>query len=600
MARTITILPEHLAGKIAAGEVIQRPASAVKELLENSIDAGAKAVTVILKDAGRTLLQVIDDGCGMSEEDAAVAFQRHATSKIATEEDLENIRTLGFRGEALASIATVAQVELKTRQRSADVGIRVRIEGGVLLDVTETAAPPGTSIAVKNLFYNTPGRRKFLKTDATELRHVADVVQRAALSHATLAVNFISDDETILALKPGSPRERLADIFGENLSKGLIEFSETPEAVTIGGFLGRPDFARRSRIEQYLFMNGRPIVNRSLNHAVFQAYEHLLEKGSFPFFVLSITIDPAKVDVNVHPTKTEVKFADEQSVYRAVAAAVRKALSASDLIPLTVTREGISRGPRGQVAASPLGLRFATGSVRDAALPRQWEQLFQGGPPSGGTAPSEGSPPGAASPGEQEAGGAPRLSADIPLWQVHNKYILLPTEGGVMIIDQHAAHERVLYERTVERFNDHRAKSQQLLFPHTLEMPPSDAQLVRQLLPLLEDLGFTLKIFGKTTIIIDGVPIDVRPGEEKTILGGVLDLYKEDEGRVTLEPRERLAKSFSCRAAIKAGDPLRQEEIRSLLDQLFATELPFVCPHGRPVIVKLSMAELDRRFGRSA
>lgn len=600
MARTISILNESLAGKIAAGEVIQRPASAVKELLENSIDAGAGAVSVILKDAGRILIQVVDDGRGMSSEDAAVAFHRHATSKIATEEDLENIRTLGFRGEALASIAAVAVIELKTRERSSDVGTKVRIEGGVLLDISETTMNPGTSVAVKNLFYNMPGRRNFLKSDPTEFKHAADVIQRMAISHASMTVNFISGDETIFALKPSSPRERLAEVFGENLSAGLVEFSETHQMVSVEGFLGRPDFARRSRIEQYLFLNGRPIVSRSLNHAVFQAYEHLLEKGSFPFFVLFLTIDPRTIDVNVHPSKMEVKFADEQSLYRIISASVRKALSSSDLIPVAGSREGSSRGDARTQQGTSLGLEFKTGSVREGGLPRHWEQLLQGSPQSVETTATAPPAQGQASHSAAISPGAAPSQTGIQPWQIHNKYILLPTEEGVMLIDQHAAHERVLYERTVARFTEHRVKSQQLLFPHTIEMTPAEVALVGQLLPLLEELGFSLRIFGTKTVIVDGVPLDVRPGEEKTILRDVLDLYKEDDGRVTLEPRERLAKSFSCRAAIKAGDPLKQEEIRTLLDQLFATEVPFVCPHGRPVIVKLSLAELDKRFGRSS
>ncbi|MBI3765483.1 MAG: DNA mismatch repair endonuclease MutL, partial [Ignavibacteriales bacterium] len=324
MSQTIKILPPTLADKIAAGEVVQRPAAAVKELIENSIDAQANSITVIIKDGGKSFIQVVDDGTGMSPEDASLAFARHATSKISTYEDLENIRTMGFRGEALASIAAVSLVEMRTRQHSDEIGTRVRVEGGAVLETSEVATNPGTSITVRNLFFNTPGRRNFLKGDNTEYKHIYDVIQRVAISHPNLSMRFVSDGEDILQLHPSTSQERLRELFGEKLEQSLFAFREETELAVISGYLGKPEFARKGRTEQYIFLNNRYVLNRSISHAVFQAYENLLEKGSFPMFVVFLTIDPHRVDVNVHPSKMEVKFADESSMYRFILASVRK------------------------------------------------------------------------------------------------------------------------------------------------------------------------------------------------------------------------------------------------------------------------------------
>jgi DNA mismatch repair protein MutL len=597
MSRTIHILPPLLANKLAAGEVVQRPASAVKELLENSIDAGARSITVIIKDAGKALLHVIDDGEGMSPDDALLAFERHATSKIGTYEDLENIRTLGFRGEALASIAAVGQVELRTRQGSAEIGTRVRVDGGIVIESAGDATQPGTSIAVRNLFYNTPARRHFLKSNNTEFRHIVDVVQRMAIAHPNMSIKLVSDEETIFNLHSAPLPERIQDLFGEKLFQTVFAFEEANELARINGFLGKPNFARKSNIEQYLFLNKRYVVNRAINHAVLKAYENLLEKGTFPFFVLFLEVDPHHVDVNVHPSKMEVKFEDEGSIYRFVLSSVRKALAAHDLIPSVSMSVGDShevmaglrfqQRPSGQRSG---GWRELLVGVSSTAQPEQTDSVQVDRQPLDGSMNLATVRPDVAQ-GERTS---------MHVWQLHNKYIVLPTENGLMIVDQHAAHERVLYERAVSRFDATNSASQQLLFPHTIEMTSGDAALVQELLPHLERLGFRLKLFGATTVIVDAVPIDVKPGKEATILQEMIDLFKEDEHGVKLEPREKLAKSYSCRAAVKAGDPLNTSEMHSLLDQLFQTEIPYVCPHGRPVIIKMSLDELDRRFGRTS
>jgi DNA mismatch repair protein MutL len=604
----IKVLPPSIAGKIAAGEVVQRPASVAKELVENSLDANANSITVIIENAGKTLIQVVDDGDGMSPEDAVLAFERHATSKISTYEDLENILTFGFRGEALASVAAVSQVEMRTRPVSAEVGTRIRIEGGVMIEIADDAMPKGTAISVKNLFYNTPARRNFLKSNPTEFKNLFDGVQRIALSHPEIGFKVVSDGETILNVRRSTLEERMKEIFGEKLARSVFFFEQEGEYASCSGFLGKPDFARKTRAEQYLFLNDRTIQSRSLGHAVYNAYENLLEKGSFPFFVLFLTIDPKKVDVNVHPSKMEVKFADDQGMYRFVMSSVRHALGSHNLIPDMGMREHSETGDN-------MRLQFFRKEELSNARPGDWRELLKGR--SSGTADvgkdnfperdrkdSDFTPRSKPSDsGQTKIAGFAGLDGAVRFWQVHNKYIVVPTSDGLMLVDQHAAHERVLYERAVERFDRTHSKTQNLLFPQTLELPPGDAALVKQMLPILEGLGFQLKVFGANTVIVDGIPIDVKPRDEETILQRILDLFKETgeggEGDVKLEPRERLAKSYSCRAAIKAGDALSDPEIRSLLDQLFASKLPFVCPHGRPVIIKLSLSELDRRFGRT-
>lgn len=610
LTTTIAILPEHLANKIAAGEVVQRPESVVKELVENSIDAGAKTISIVIKEGGKSLIQISDDGMGMNEEDAVMAFARHATSKIKSYEDLETVRTLGFRGEALASIAAVAHVELKTRRAADDVGTLVRIEGGDVREQSKTSAQPGTTITVRNLFYNTPARRHFLKSNNTEFKHIYDIVQRVALSHPEMAIEFTSDGERLLDVKATSLEERLKNLYGERHFETLIPVREETELLSLSGFIGKPDFARKSRVDQYLFLNKRFIVNRSINHAIYSGFEHLLEKGNFPFYLVSLELDPRKVDVNVHPSKMEVKFSDEQSIYRFVMSVVRKALGASNLVP-SLEMNG----------SKSFDSSFT--SLRHAALPRYLSpgmDSFAGGrasPPSTGL----GSSP------EDITLNLDKLFADIPtvplpapqapqqfahgtreneaqegraIWQLHNKYILSQIRTGLMIVDQHVAHERVLYERALSSFDNAVPVSQQLLFPQTLQLSAGDFALAKDLIPHLQAIGFEMKLFGKNAIVLEGVPTDVKAGTEGSILQDILDEFKNNQHRVKLDARDNVAKSFSCKAAIKAGDKLSDVEMRVLIDQLFATSMPYVCPHGRPVVVKISLTELDRRFMRTS
>ncbi|RPI03409.1 MAG: DNA mismatch repair endonuclease MutL [Ignavibacteriae bacterium] len=622
MSYKIHILSPELSNKIAAGEVVQRPAAAVKELIENSLDAKATRISVIVRDAGKALIQVVDDGEGMSEQDASLAFRRHATSKIRSAGDLEDIRTLGFRGEALASIAAVSQVELKTRTDADDLATHIRIEGSETIEKSKSALERGTNITVRNLFYNTPARRNFLKTRHTELKNITDVIVRMAIAYPEVEWFYASDDEVMLDLKAVPIDQRVTDVFGKTQFGSMIKFESANELLTANGFLGKPNFARKSRIEQFVFLNRRFIFSRMINHAVFQAYEHLLEKGSFPFFMLNLTIDPKKIDVNVHPSKMEVKFENESNIYRMVLSTVRKALAEHDLIPSMSFRDGN--------AVSPIDakIQFSDQSWKRSVIDQNGAPVFplhpdvRTGDHTAATTPNiiglEDLHQAASTPDNSLTFDAPASSTSLhrvlgqrsaleqspapesrPIWQAHNKYIISQIPSGLMIIDQHAAHERILYERVMANFENTLPSSQQLLFPETVDMGASDYALVKELLPDLVRLGFDMRLFGKNTVVIDGIPADVRIGNEKKILHEVLDEFKNNEHAGVKDVRDNLAKSFACKAAIKAGDRLNMTEMVVLIEHLFLAKVPYVCPHGRPVIVRVPLEELDKRFGRT-
>ncbi len=601
---------------------MQRPSAVVKELIENSLDAKATHISIIVKDAGKALIQVVDDGEGMSEQDASLAFRRHATSKIHSESDLEEIRTLGFRGEALASIAAVAQVELKTRTDSDDLATHIRIEGSENIEKSKSALERGTNITVRNLFYNTPARRNFLKTRHTELKNITDVIVRMAIAYPEVEWFYKSDDEIILDLKSQTIEGRVKEVFGKSQFESMFKFDDTNELMTVNGFLGKPDFARKSRVEQFVFLNRRFIFSRMINHAVFQAYEHMLEKGSFPFFILNLTIDPRKIDVNVHPSKMEVKFENESNVYRIILSVVRKALAANDLIPSMAFRDGN--------AVSPFDAKFQfseqawkRGAIDQTSAPvfplrpdiRSSEQSLPITPNIIGLEDIRSSDPNPESPlpfdmpassssinrilAQRSALDQSQMPESKPIWQAHNKYIISQIHNGLMIIDQHAAHERILYEHVMANFENTLPSSQQLLFPETVDLGAGDYSLVKELMPDLLRLGFDMRLFGKNTVVIDGIPADVRIGKERKILQEVLDEFKNNEHSGMKDVRDNLAKSFACKAAIKAGDRLNVTEMVVLIEHLFLAKMPYVCPHGRPVIVRIPLEELDKRFGRT-
>ena len=466
--RRIAVLPDHLANKIAAGEVIQRPESVVKELVENALDGGARSLQVIIKGGGCDLVQVLDDGCGMDEQDARISFLRHATSKITTYEELEAIQSYGFRGEALASIAAVAQVTMLTRRPEDEVAVSLRVNASGEVEISRDARAPGTTVTVSNLFFNVPARRKFLKSTQTEFRRVHDVLVRTALSHPELRIDFFSDNETIFRLTPSSVEQRIVDLFGERTKESLLAVREETDFLSVHGFIGKPVFGQKTRAHQYLFLNGRFIVSRNIAHAVMGAYEHLLNQGSFPFFILFVEIDPHRVDVNVHPSKMEAKFDDEQGIYRFMGALVRKALGAAGAVPAMslyggdapldglglrftpAQHAGAFPGSRNDFWPASERVNTATGEIFTTV---QGPVLLQRGMDAGPAADSPASQP------------------DVPgplLWQLHNKYILSQIKTGLMIVDQHVAHERVLYERALDRFQRGMRSSQQLPRPELL------------------------------------------------------------------------------------------------------------------------------------
>ncbi|QXD15714.1 DNA mismatch repair endonuclease MutL [Rhodocaloribacter litoris] len=612
-------MPDSLANKIAAGEVVQRPASAAKELIENALDAGASQVTVLLKAAGRELVQVIDDGCGMGPADAVTCFQRHATSKIRTAEDLERILTLGFRGEALASIAAVAQVELRTKRATDAAGLCVRVEGGRLVAKEPCATPDGTSVAVRNLFYNVPARRNFLKSPATEFKHLVETFQFLALSHPNVGFTLIHDDNEVyrLAAAPSDDpfealRHRVAALFGKEYEEHLVPVEETTSYLSVYGFVGAPSLRRRSRGEQFLFVNGRYVRNRYLEHAVATAYGDALPEGAHPFFTLFLNLDPRHVDVNVHPTKAEVKFDDERGVYGFLRAVVKKGLGTAALTP--------------EIEPAPTGAASFPAAPRPFVVP--WEGARPATDPEGASFPARPAGRGTRSdaprpgelterlyrpaPGTDDAEGAviasgataSDLEDETPdreplLWQLHDAYILTQIRSGLMIVDQNAAHERILYEKALQNLRGGFGLSQQLLFPHTLDFSPADYELLTELLPDLRSLGFDLEPFGGRSVVVRGVPAEIRTGDERSILEDILDAYKTfgDTGRD--RRREALAKSIARRSAIKPGVKLSTKEMRTLIDQLFLCEMPYACPQGRPTMVKIAIEELQKRFGRA-
>ncbi len=612
----IKILPDNVANKIAAGEVVQRPESVIKELLENAIDAEAKNIDVIVKKAGKNLIQVCDDGTGMTEDDLLLSVQKHATSKIAAIEDLEVIKTYGFRGEALSSIAAVSQIEIRTESRDQEVGTSIRIEEGNEVKIEKGSFQKGTCVIVKNLFYNIPARRKFLKTDNTELKHIIDTFNKTALSKPEISFKFYNDDLLVFDYSAGTFEERIQQIFAENMLDALVPVDEKTDFINIKGYVGKPSLLKKSKGEQYVYLNTRYIISKQVNHAVFTAYENILEKGDYPFFILLIEIDPERIDVNIHPSKLEAKFDDEKDVYNIILAVVKKSLSAHDLVPSMVfsNEEGSEEKilvdhfqPYNKFDFSDRPVSSKTNSGTQSFSDEEIDNIFSR---ITDEEISKSSTETLVPPFQKEM--EPKLrqemvskqesetNEEIPfILQLHNKYILSQIKSGLMIIDQHVAHERVLYEKALNRLEADIPFSQQLLFPKKMQLDPARYQLLKEIYPHLSHLGFDIRFLSKDNIVIDGVPDDIKKGMEEKTLIEMIDEYLVNQREKKLEEKDNLAKSYSCKTAIKAGDKLNEKEMRLLIDQLFATSMPYVCPHGRPIVIKISLEEFDRRFGRT-
>lgn len=619
MSDIIQLLPDSVANQIAAGEVVQRPASAVKELMENAIDAGANKIQLILKDAGKALIQVIDNGCGMSPADARMCFERHATSKVRKAADLFAIRTMGFRGEAMASIAAIAQIEMKTRRFEDELGTLIEIEGSEIIKQEPVATPQGTSICIKNLFYNTPARRNFLKSNPAEMRHILDEFQRVSLANPAIAFSLHHDGMEIFRLPSSVLKQRIIHLFGNNYNERLIPVEEDTTIINLKGFIGKPQYAKKTRGEQFFFVNNRFIRDAYLNHAVNKAYEELLADENFPLYVLFIDIDPSKIDVNVHPTKTEIKYLDEKSIYAIIHSAVKRSLGRFNISPsIDFDQESAFSGmisPKSldeiippSISFNPdfnpfsneskekepdtgfSGFRNTGSSERKEQSTKNWGSLYeiaQDKPAEQVTMELPGNGP--------EAKYAP---VQKQLMQLHNKYIISQIKSGLMLIDQQAAHERILYERFSANLEDRKGASQQSLFPQTVTLSPNDYELAKSLLDDIKSLGFEVREFGKNTLVIEGIPVDLGSNQinETQLFEHLIEGFKNSQQELKLDKRDALARSMARNSAVKSGVVLGQEEMNTLIEQLFACKAPNFSISGKPVIQTMSLAELDRKF----
>ncbi len=620
----IHLLPDSIANQIAAGEVVQRPASVVKELLENSIDAQARSVQVIIRDAGKTLIQVIDDGAGMSVTDARMSFERHATSKIRNSDDLFKIRTMGFRGEALASIAAVAQVEVRTRRVADEIGSMIRIEGSEVKTQESVATLPGTNILVKNLFFNVPARRNFLKSNSVEMRHVLDEFQRVALAHPEVGFSLYHNDVEVFNLYAGKLVRRITDMFGKSYREQLVFCQEDTTYISVRGYIGKPEFARKTRGEQYFFVNERYIKHSYLHHAIVSAYEGTLPEGSHPFYVLFIEIDPSHVDINIHPTKTEIKFDDERSVYAIIMAAVRKAVGVHNLAPPIDFDDNVnfmSQHALPQEAATPKAVqpdwaatpKEGNGSTRKQGNLTNWNKLFEGLKSPDETARQQ-----AALELDQAVTTRPALTpqsvtiaskinrladetisppdADALLFQLHNRYILSQVKEGAMLVDQKAAYERILYERYRQMLTKRNGSCQQLLFPQTVRLTPADMQLVRETTDQIRGLGFEFDELGPNEIVVRGVPADLPNESEQDLFEELVEQLKQSYSDLKLNKPDSLARALARRFSSRYATRLSPLEIQTLLGQLFASSDPNRTPSGEPVAVMLTMEKLAGLF----
>jgi DNA mismatch repair protein MutL len=613
MSNIIQLLPDAIANQIAAGEVVQRPASALKELLENAVDAGATQIQVVIKEAGKQLIQVIDNGKGMSATDARMSFERHATSKIRSSQDLFAIRTFGFRGEALASIAAVAQVELKTRQAETELGTLIQIEGSEVKKQEPVAVPVGTSVAMKNLFFNVPARRNFLKSNPVEMRHIVDEFQRVALSYPEVAFSLFQQDLEVFSLPSGKLSQRIVSLFGKNYQGQLVPCNEETPHVNVKGYIGKPENAKKTRGEQFFFVNNRYIKSSYLHHAVSSAFDGLVQNDQYPFYVLFLDIDPAHIDINVHPTKTEIKFDDERTVYAVIRSAVKQALGAHHVMPsldfsLDVNyQENWTKNPdtKVQVDREYSYKTFNTPEFKKSSV-SGWERLFEGNytpQPSTSQNPDEDHeiltfPSRASSDESRLLIPAQETEATGTTFQVELSYIIAQMSTGLLIVDQQSAHERILYDRYYRQLQSSQGASQQCLFPPTVQLNAGDFALVMDMLAELHSLGFVVEEFGKDTVLIQGVPADVQVKNEKELFEGLLEQFKNFKNELSLDKRENLARSLSRRASIKKGQKLNSQEMETIVGQLFASQNPNYSPAGNKTFVKLDLNNIHSFFGK--
>lgn len=577
----IKLLSDNIANQIAAGEVVQRPASVVKELLENSIDAGAEQITLIIKEAGKSLIQVIDTGKGMSITDARMSFERHATSKISSSEDLFKIKTMGFRGEALASIAAVAQVEMKSRLATEELGTQIHIEGSLFKSQEPISTPVGTSISVKNLFFNVPARRNFLKSNPVEMKHILEEFIKVALANPAVSFDVYHNDTEIYRLPKEKLSKRITDLFGKSYKEQLAVCRESTPLVQIDGYIGKPSAAKKSRGEQYFFVNNRFIKSSYLNHAVTSAFEATIEKGAYPFYVLNIHIDPSLIDINIHPTKTEIKFEDEKAVYAILRSAVRQAIGVYNLTPSIDFESDINFSRLSQPLSRSTPKIERSIESFEKRPPANWKDLYEGIETKVVVAPSK-----ANALVDSE-------NSFTKAFQLHQKYLMLQVKSGLLLIDQKAAYERIFYERFLKSFSQGQGQSQQLLFQKSVELTGVDFGLVKELWEDLTTLGFSLEEFGKNALLITGVPVVLLEEDPEMALKELIQEYKLLENDVKISRKEGISKTMAKRAATHASKKLRVEDAKAFIDQLFACSVPGLSPDGKNCTRILPMEELS-------
>ena len=594
----IRVLPPHIANQIAAGEVIQRPASVVKELMENAIDAGATQVDLVVRDAGRTLISVADNGCGMSETDARLCFERHATSKIRCADDLFSIRTMGFRGEALASIAAVAQVELSTRRKEDNVGTKIRIEGSKVLEQSPKPMSAGSSFMVKNLFFNVPARRNFLKSNDAELRHINDEFFRVTMMNPQVGFSYISNDKELFHLYPGTLKQRIVGLFGKDYDSKLLPVNQVTESVAINGFIVKPEFLKKTRGEQYFFVNSRFIKHSYLHHAVENAYKELIPQDCFPGYFLDIQIDPKEIDINIHPTKTEVNFIDIKLIYAIMHSAVRKAIGQNNLAPML----DFDIDPN-------LGIDFGEASRMDRPLVqpkvdfnpsfnpfkvtpihhqnKNWRIAYDtSGDVVGNSVP------------DKSDNASDVLSDDSRslFIQLQQSYIVTAVKSGLLVVDQNLAHQRILYEKYLREMDNSSNASQQELFPQHVSLNVNDASILRNIKPELERIGFRLEEMNPYTFIINGTPTDCKGTDAVSVIERIIDDNKTCAVVGVSERKLSLARSLAAQMAVKPGQPLNACEMQDIIDRLFGCAVSEIAPNGKKIFTIIHSDEIKNRF----
>ena len=615
MADIIQLLPDHVANQIAAGEVVQRPSSVVKELLENAIDADATLIKLIIKDAGKTLIQVIDNGKGMSATDARLSFERHATSKIKSAEDLFSLHTKGFRGEALASIAAIAHVELKTKQEQDELGTQITIEGSEVTSQEVVVTPKGTSISVKNLFFNIPARRNFLKSNTVETRHIIDEFHRVALAHPNIAFSMFHNGSEIFHLPESNTRQRIVNIFGGKTNEKLVPVDETTEVLKVSGFVGKPEFSKKSKAEQFFFVNNRFIKSPYLNHAINAAYDGLLRDGNQPAYFLSLTVDPRSIDINIHPTKTEIKFDDEHTLYAILRSCVKHSLGQFNIAPVLDFdydsnldtpydyKDKSASNPTVEVDRNfnPFLEQKNSGKQITAfkkQTPSNWDSLYVG--LESKSTRSEQDFDQMEFESEERTGSIFKNDSIVDdaqkTYQLHNKFIISTVKSGMLLIDQNRAHQRILYEGLLKNMTVKEAVSQQLLFPLKLHFSPNEITILHQLKEDLEATGFVFSEFGKNQIDVIGVPVNVPDSEVSIILEQLISDVEQEVPDSHFSAVDLLAKSMAKSLAIKTGQSLSHAEQEHLVNSLFACKEPSVSPVNRPTFVTMSVDELDKKF----